>query len=218
MRVQRNTLYKAGRRGTPGRAMRRRRREEGGELIESEQRISGMAYSSSGSLLLFFFLPACLLSLSLSFSLSLSALLPPVPFFFFYRVSLALPRAVLRSSLYPLRTGYRGGSVGGRTPEDGGRKHSFVSARTDLDHIVYNVYNVHKEMCNYVKSQLGRVAPKYYRVLGSQRQVGEEFQAEVLEELRTCNFLFRRYIIRDTHSVMSFSSNLISIAIWMTII
>jgi hypothetical protein len=43
--------------------MRRKRREEGRELIESEQRISGMAYSSFGSLLLFFFLPVRLSSL-----------------------------------------------------------------------------------------------------------------------------------------------------------
>lgn len=78
VRVQRNTLYKAGRGGTPGRAMRRRRREEGGELIESEQRISGMAYSSSGSLLLFFFLPACLFS-SLYLSSSSSSTVSPLP-------------------------------------------------------------------------------------------------------------------------------------------
>lgn len=55
------------RRGGSGYAseMRRKRREEGGELIESEQRISGMAYSSFGSLLLFFFLPAYLSSLTI---------------------------------------------------------------------------------------------------------------------------------------------------------
>lgn len=74
--MQRNTLYKTRRKGMPGNAMRRRRREEGGELIESEQRISGMAYSSSGSLLLFFFLPACLFS---SHALLLSSTVSPLP-------------------------------------------------------------------------------------------------------------------------------------------
>lgn len=86
---------------------RRRRREEGGELIESEQRISGMAYSSFGSLLLFFFLPARLSPLRAPLPPSPAVLRPSPPLH-------PAARAVLRSSLYPLRSGYQGGSVEGR--------------------------------------------------------------------------------------------------------
>lgn len=142
-RVPRNTLYKGMEEGEgegrkkereeSGHAskMRRKRREEGGELIESEQRISGMAYSSFGSLLLFFFLPVCLSSRTIP-----SCTTTALP-----HGSSRRPSQLLVPSLV---SGYQGGSVEGRQRGSGERERKkeregsillCLCAHTDLDHI-----------------------------------------------------------------------------------